>query len=82
MSGDILDDIRFYQQVIEDARRTVICSPDLESRVKAHLDVHGLTDAWDVVVNPYLCDDHLYVVDHNALEAAARESVQRLGAAG
>lgn len=39
---DPLDEVRFWAQVITDAERTVVCSPDLESRVKGWVEARQL----------------------------------------
>lgn len=71
------DDIRFWQQVAEDARRTIICSPELESRVKTRLAALGLSDLHDVRVSRFVPEDHLYVADLNAIEASNNQALAR-----
>lgn len=73
----MLDDIRFWQQVVEDGRRTLFCSPELESRVKTRLAALGLDGMVDVQVSPMVPDDQLYLADLNALEASSNQALQR-----
>lgn len=71
------DDVRFWAQVIEDSRRTIICSPELESRVKCHLDALGVAGLHDVVVSELVPGDAIYVADMGAIEASVNETMQR-----
>jgi len=45
-------EIRFWDQVMTDARRTVICSPENESRCKGYVAARDLTGIITVVANP------------------------------
>ena len=63
------DDIRFWMQVLRDSRRTVMCSPELESRLKTRLAALGLDGLFTVKVNRHLPDDTLLVVDEQAMAA-------------
>jgi hypothetical protein len=69
-------DLRFWVQVAKDSERMVVCHPDLESRIKTGLDARGIT-GMKVVANPYCPKDSVYVVDWNALDASARQSLTR-----
>lgn len=71
------EDIRFWSQVVEDSRRTVLCSPEWESRIKTWLAVEGLDRAVDVQVSPAVPDDQVFVVDLNALEASTNQALIR-----
>lgn len=54
--------VRFWLQVIRESERTVVCSPELESRVKAAVDALGLGGVVSVVVNRYAPDDRVYII--------------------
>lgn len=71
------DDIRFWSQVIEDGRRTVLCSPELESRIKTMVARLGVAGVVDVQVSPFVPDDQVFVADLNALEASTNQAIQR-----
>ncbi|SRR6266496_3649298 len=73
----MLDEIRFWAIVGEELRRTVIVSPENESRVKCWLAARWPDGLYRVVVQPWVGDDVVYVVDENAVEAAWREQCQR-----
>lgn len=68
MSG-VLTEVRFWAQVIGDAKRTVICSPDLESRCKGYVEARGLAGLITVQASPYVPDDRIFVVDEQAIGA-------------
>ena len=62
-----LTELRFWQQVIGDARRTVLCPPEMESRCKGYVDARGLGGVITVKASPVCPDDRLYVMDEQAL---------------
>ena len=72
-----LDDVYFFGQVLKDMERVVICSPDLESRVKSRIAALGLENLWTVQVQVSLPDGKLFIVDPNAVEALCRQHVQQ-----
>lgn len=76
----ILDDCRFWSQVIEDSRRTLICPPELEPRLKTQMAALGLDGMVDVKVSTLLPDDTLLVVDENAMEASFQRDLQHAAA--
>lgn len=72
----VLDGLRFWAQVTDDARRTVVCSPDMESRVKGWVETRGLGGVFTVKASPVCPDDRVLLLDEEAIDAAFRESVQ------
>ena len=77
--SDPMTEIRFWEQVIGDSRRTVICPPDLESRCKGYVAARGLEGIITVMASPYCPADRLFVMDEGAIAAeAARPSRIRL----
>ena len=76
--SDPLTEIRFWQQVIGDSRRTVLCSPDMESHCKGYVDARGLGGLITVVASRACPDDRLYVMDEQALMASVNRPL-RLG---
>ena len=76
--SDPLTEIRFWQQVIGDSKRTVLCPPEMESRCKGYVDARGLGGLITVVASRACPDDRLYVMDEQALMASVNRPL-RLG---
>lgn len=66
----MLTEVRFWAQVIGDAKRTVLCPPDLESRCKGYVDARGLSGIITVVASPGCPPDQIFVIDTPAIQAA------------
>jgi len=77
--SDALTDVRFWMQVLTDARRTVLCSPENESRCKGYVDARGLAGQFTVIASPIVSDDHLIIVDEQALEATTNKAALGAG---
>lgn len=75
--SDELTEIRFWAQVIGDAKRIVICNPDLESRVKGWVDARGMSGLITVQATPICPIDRCYIVDEQAIQAAFDEVISR-----
>lgn len=72
VSDDALTEQRFWAQVVGDARRTVVCHPDDEARVRAWVGARGLEELITVQVSPYLpAAGQVIVVDTGAVQAEA-----------
>lgn len=67
--SDVLTEVRFLAIVGEISKRTICCSPELESRVKGYIDARGLSGLFTVIVSPALPNDRILVVDDDALQA-------------
>lgn len=65
----ILDDVLFWNQVVQDARRTLLVPPDLESRAIEMVKAHGMAHIITVKVSDVLPDGTVYVVDEQAIAA-------------
>lgn len=74
--SDILDDLRFWSQAIEDNRRTIICNPEWESRIKTMVAAQGMDDTFKVQPDRHCPVDQIFLVDENAAEAYRRQSLQ------
>lgn len=74
-----LEDLQFWQQVLTDARRTMVCSPDVEARIKGLLAAEGMQDMVEVIVSPVCPPGQVIIIDKNALEAANRQAIQTMG---
>lgn len=72
----ILDNVKFWAQAIEESKRTLVCSPENESRVKSYVDARGLSGLYEVLVTPNVPDDLIVVMDQNAIEASTRQRTQ------
>lgn len=75
--SELLTEVRFWAQVVNDARRTIICSPELESRVKGWLGARDLLGFHTVEVNEYMPDERIFVVDQGALDAYMAQAMNR-----
>lgn len=67
--SDVLTEVRFWAQVMTDAKRTVICPPDLESRCKGYVGARGLGHLITVMASPFAPENTLYVIDEGAMQA-------------
>ena len=47
--SDVLTDVRFWMQVMRDGERTIVCNPELESRLKMQLERRGLSGQLTVI---------------------------------
>lgn len=74
---DILDEVRFWTQVMTDSERTVFCSPEMESRVKGWVDARGMGGVITVMADRACPDDRVYVIDHRAMDAMTAKALQR-----
>lgn len=77
MSNDVLTEVQFWAQVMTDAKRTVLCSPDLESRLKGYVDARGMGGLITVVASPGCPDGQLFVVDEQAMRASRNEQLAK-----
>jgi hypothetical protein len=67
--SDVWTDVRFWSLVMGDLRRTILCSPDMESRMKGIVDSYGVDGFITVLASPYVPDDKVYVIDNTAVES-------------
>lgn len=77
MSNDMMTEVRFWSQVMTDAKRTVFCSPDLESRCKGYVEAAGLTGLITVFASPGCPDGKIFVVDEQAMRASWNEQLAK-----
>lgn len=73
----MLTDIRFYEQVLLDARRTIVCPPDLAAAVQAVVEQHDAADLFTVISSPACPKSRLLLIDEQAMEASLRASLLR-----
>lgn len=74
--GRAWDDVRFWQQIKGDAKRTVVVHPDHVDYLRAAVRVNGLDDIVTVVGNPVLTIDQGFVIDTPAMDAYERQNAQ------
>lgn len=74
--GGVLNEARFWLQVMTDSQRTVLCPPEWESRCKGFVDARGLSGLITVVASPICPAGQIVVVDTNAVEAGWRQTLQ------
>lgn len=74
--SDVLTEVRFWSQVIGDAKRTIVCPPDLESRIKGWIDARGMDWMLKVVVNSACPASQILLIDEQAIAADFAESIQ------
>lgn len=77
MSNDVLTEVRFWSIVAKNAKRTVLCSPDLESRCKGYVQAAGLAGIITVVASPGCPNDQVFVVDEQAMRASQNERMAK-----
>ena len=75
--SELLTEVRFWAQVAGDARRTIVCPPDLESRIKGWLSARALLGFHTVEANEYMPPDRIFVVDQGALDAYMAQAMNR-----
>jgi hypothetical protein len=78
VSGDVLTEIKFWAQIIGDAKRTVVCTPDLESRIKGWVDARGMDGVIKVRATPVCPEGQILIMDEQAMEADLRQSLARM----
>lgn len=74
---DVLTEARFWAQVMGDARRTVHCPPDLESRIKGWVDARAMGGLITVLPNLACPPNQVFIVDQGAIDASFQQSIQR-----
>lgn len=73
----MLDDILFWSQVVTDSERTIVCSPEYESRLKAVIEARGLSGLLTVLARRECPDDQMWVVDEHAADASLAQALAR-----
>lgn len=75
--SDPLTEVRFWSLVGEISRRTIICSPELESRVKGYIDARGVGGLLTVQTSRHVPEDKIFVIDEGAVEAMTNELLSK-----
>lgn len=74
-----VEEVLFWAQTLEDSRRTVVCRPELADQVRQLLEAHGVAGMFDVREDRWVPEGQILVMDHNAIDAATRQALQRVG---
>lgn len=73
----MLTEIRFYEQILGDAKRTIYCQPSVAAAVRDAVEAHGTGHLFTVRSTPACPEGKLILVDDQALEASFNAAVQR-----
>lgn len=73
-----VDDLRFWEQIRGDAKRTIVVHPEKVERVQAAAISADVLDLVTVLGNPILDLDQAFVIDIPAMEAYERQGSQTL----
>lgn len=60
--GDVLTETLFWSRVIADSRKTVLCNPEHESRIKAWVEARGMAGIIRVQASVSVPLDRMYIV--------------------
>jgi hypothetical protein len=71
--NQILTDLRFWDQIHRDAKRTLVCSPTQADDIRRTVEEAGGGDIITVLANAVVPDGTMYVLDVQAMEAWERE---------
>lgn len=67
--ADVLTEVKFWSQVFGDAKRTILCPPDLESRVKGYIAARGMGGVLTVEASPVCPPEQIIVIDEQGMTA-------------
>lgn len=75
---DPLGEIRFWGQVLGDARRTVYCAPADAGRIRERVAAEGMDHLVTVVPSRIVEPGEAVVADTPAITAGFRETIQKI----
>lgn len=75
---DLVNTIRFWDQIQGDAKRTVICEPHRLDEIRAAVDECGYSSTVTVRASAACPEGRLFVIDEAAMEASDRQALQRM----
>lgn len=76
---DLVNDLRFWDQIQGDAKRTALCEPHRAEEIQAAIDERGYSDTITVRASAACPEGQLIVLDEAAMEASQRQLFQRAG---
>ncbi|WP_432077807.1 hypothetical protein [Streptomyces sp. YPW6] len=71
------EEVRFFAQIIGDARRTVLCEPHRVAEVQDVVNRLGMAGIVTVQASRVCPEGKLLVIDEQAMEAACRQGASR-----
>ena len=71
-----LEEIQFWQQMFDDAKRSIFVNPELESRTKSRIDMLHMGGIFEVIATPNMPEDQVLIVDTQALEAEMNKPIR------
>jgi hypothetical protein len=77
IDGQLITNLRFWAQMIEDSKRTLYCQPGQGEAVKATVAAEGMDGMFTVRETPVCPEGRVIIVDEQALEAAYAETLQK-----
>jgi hypothetical protein len=75
---DTLGEVRFWAQVLADAKRTVYCAPADAGRIRDMVAAEGMAHLVAVVPSRFVEPGEAIVADTNAIEAGYRQAIQKV----
>ncbi|MEV7112347.1 hypothetical protein [Streptomyces anulatus] len=75
---DFWDELRFTTQVMNDAKRTLICEPDKADEVRALIEARGAAGTFRVKASGACPPGRILVLDEPALTAAQNQTLQQI----
>lgn len=60
--SDVLTEVQFWSMVLADSRKTVLCNPEYESRIKTWIEARGMAGIIRVQASVTVPLDRLYIV--------------------
>ncbi|MFW3473649.1 hypothetical protein ACN24M_20495 [Streptomyces microflavus] len=75
---DFWDELRFATQVMNDAKRTLICEPDKADEVRALVEAMGAAGTFEVMTSAACPPGQILVLDEQALTAVQNQALQRV----
>ena len=73
-----LDDLRFWDRIRGDAKRTIFCPPAVAEQCRQVVENAGLADTLTVLASPIVPEGMVYVLDAPAMEAWERQQALAL----
>ena len=71
-----LEEVLFWQQMFNDAKRSIFVNPDLESRTKSRIDTLHMGGIFEVIATPNMPEDQVLIVDIQALGAEMSKPIK------
>jgi hypothetical protein len=75
--SDVLDNVKFWNIVLAEAGRTIVCSGEQEDQIRRLVDESCMAGFLKVQSSPVVNSGEIYVVDENAVQAMINESLAR-----